>query len=184
VSSYGRNTFTRGAPCLCPVRRPLYTFAVATCRSAPHLRHRNSSRSRPERVVPLGTSRLGRLQPRAKVSSVRGTSGSCRPSAPKHNRPCLRYRRPAPSNRLLLHNKTHITRATLVFALNSTARTPSRSRSCVRTETVSLAGRGQSFRRSFSPTPSSAQTKLAQAGPSTHGERESEKPHHGHGRSS
>jgi hypothetical protein len=42
VSSYGRNTFTRGAPCLCLVRRPLYTFAAATCRSTPHLRHRNS----------------------------------------------------------------------------------------------------------------------------------------------
>jgi hypothetical protein len=117
VSSYGRNTFTRDAPCLCLVRRPLYTFAAATCRSAPHLRHQNISRSHPGRVVPLGTSRLGRLQPRAEVSSVRGTSGFCRPSAPKRNRPCLRHRRSAPSDRLLLHNKTHITRATLVFAL-------------------------------------------------------------------
>jgi hypothetical protein len=96
VSSYGRNTFTRGAPCLCLVRCPLYTFAAATCRSAPHLRHRNSPRSRLDRVVPLRTSCPGRLQPRAEVFSTRGASGSSKPSAPKHNRPCLRHRRPAP----------------------------------------------------------------------------------------
>jgi hypothetical protein len=111
-----KHLYTR-RPLSLPRTAPLYTFAAATCRSAPHLRHRNSSRSRPGRVVPLGTSRLGRLQPRAEVSSVRGTSGSCRPSAPKRNRPCLRHRRSAPSDRLLLHNKIHITRATLVFVL-------------------------------------------------------------------
>jgi hypothetical protein len=96
MSSYDRNTFTRGAPCLCLVRCPLYTFAAATCRSAPHLRHRNSPRSRPGRVVPFGTSRPGRLQPRAEVFSTRGASGSSKPSVPKHNCPCFRHRRPAP----------------------------------------------------------------------------------------
>jgi hypothetical protein len=96
VSSYDRNTFTRGAPCLCLVRRLLYTFAVATCRSTPHLRRRDSRRFRPGRVVPLGTSRPGRLEPRAEVFSMRSASGSSRPSVSKHNRSCLRRRRPAP----------------------------------------------------------------------------------------
>jgi hypothetical protein len=95
VSSYGRNTFTRGVPCLRLVRRPLYTFAAATCHSAPHLRYRNSLGPRSGRVVPLGTSRPCRLQPRAEVSSTRGASGSFEPSAPKHKCPCLRHRRPA-----------------------------------------------------------------------------------------
>jgi hypothetical protein len=31
VSSYGRTAFTRGRPCLCPDRSPLYTLAGATC---------------------------------------------------------------------------------------------------------------------------------------------------------
>jgi hypothetical protein len=96
VSSYGRNTFTRGASCFCLVRCPLYTFAAATCRSAPHLQHRNSPRSHPSRVVPFGTSRPGRLQPRPEVFLTRGASGSSKPSAPKHNCPCFRHRRPAP----------------------------------------------------------------------------------------
>jgi hypothetical protein len=99
VSSYGRNTFTRGAPCLCLVRCPLYMFAAATCRSAPHLRHRDSPRPCPGRVVPFGTSRPGRLQPRAEVFSTRGTSGSSKPLVPKHNCPCFRHQRSAPFRR-------------------------------------------------------------------------------------
>jgi hypothetical protein len=95
VSSYDRNTFTRGAPCLRLVRCPLYTSAAATCRSAPHLWCRNSLGPRPGRVVPLGTSRPCHLQPRAEVFSTRGASGSFKPSAPKHNCPCLWHRRPA-----------------------------------------------------------------------------------------
>jgi hypothetical protein len=96
VSSYGQNTFTHGAPCLCLVRCPLDTSAAAMCRSAPHLRRRNSPRSRPGRVVPFGTFRPGRLQPRAEVHSTRGASGSSKPSAPKNNCPRFWHRRPAP----------------------------------------------------------------------------------------
>jgi hypothetical protein len=95
VSSYGRNTFTRGAPCLCLVRCPLYTFAATTCRSTSHLRRRNSPRSRPGRVVPFGASRPGRLHPRAETHSTRGASGSSKPSALKGNCLCFRHRRPA-----------------------------------------------------------------------------------------
>jgi hypothetical protein len=40
VSSYSRNTFTRGASCLCLVRCPLYMFAAATYRGTPHLQRR------------------------------------------------------------------------------------------------------------------------------------------------
>jgi hypothetical protein len=96
VSSYGRNTFTRGAPCLCLVRCPLYTFAAATYCGAPHLRRRNNPRSRPSHVVPFGTSRPGRLHSRARAHPTRGASGSSQPSAPKVNRPRFRHRRPAP----------------------------------------------------------------------------------------
>jgi hypothetical protein len=96
VSSYGRDTFTRGAPCLCLVRCPLYMFAAATYCGAPHLRRRNNPRSRPGHVVPFGTSRPGRLQPRAEAHPTRGASGSSKPSAPKADRPCFRHLRPAP----------------------------------------------------------------------------------------
>jgi hypothetical protein len=96
VSSYGRNVFTRGAPCLCLVWCLLYTFAVATCRRTPHLQRRNSPRYRPGCVVPSGTSRPGPSSPCAEVFSTRGASDSSEPSVPKHSRPCLRHRRPAP----------------------------------------------------------------------------------------
>jgi hypothetical protein len=113
VSSYGRNTFTRGVPCLRLVRSPLYTFAAATCHSAPHLRYRSSLGPCSGRVVPLRTSRPCRLQPRPEVFSTRGTPGSFGPSAPKHDRPYLRHRRsallrwaaPAPQNS---HNSSSI----------------------------------------------------------------------------
>jgi hypothetical protein len=42
VSSYGRSAFTRGTPCLCLVRSPLYTSAAATCSGPPYLRRRRS----------------------------------------------------------------------------------------------------------------------------------------------
>jgi hypothetical protein len=96
VSSYGRNTFTRGAPYLCLVQCPLYTFAAAMYCDAPHLRRRNSPRSQPCRVVPFGTSRPGCLHSRAEAHPMRGASGSSQPSAPKVNRPHFRHRRPAP----------------------------------------------------------------------------------------
>jgi hypothetical protein len=85
VSSYDRDTFTRGAPCLCLDGAPLYTFAAATYCGAPHLRRRKNPRSRP-----------GRLQPRAEAHPTRSASGSSKPSAPKADRPCLRHRRPTP----------------------------------------------------------------------------------------
>jgi hypothetical protein len=96
VSWYGRDTFTRSAPCLCSYGAPLYTFSTATYCGAPHLRRRNSPRSCPGRVVPFGTSHPGCLQPRAEAHPTRSASGSSKPSAPKADRPCLRRRRPAP----------------------------------------------------------------------------------------
>jgi hypothetical protein len=95
VSSYGRNTFTRGAPCLCLVRCPLYTFSTSTYRGAPYLRRRNSPRSHPGRIGPFGTSHPGRLHSRVEAHPTRGSSGSSIPSAPKVNRPRFRHRRPA-----------------------------------------------------------------------------------------
>jgi hypothetical protein len=96
VSSYGRDTFTRGAPYLCLIRCPLSTFAAATYCGALHLQRRNIPRSRPGRVVPFGASRTGRLHPRAEAHPTRGASGSSKPSASKVNRPCFWHRRPAP----------------------------------------------------------------------------------------
>jgi hypothetical protein len=96
VSSYGRNTFTRGASCLCLVRCHLYTFAAATYCGAPHPRRRNSPRSSPGRVAPFGTSCSGRLHSRAEAHPSPGASGFSIPSAPKVDHPRFRHRRPAP----------------------------------------------------------------------------------------
>jgi hypothetical protein len=152
VSSYDRNTFTRGAPCLCLVRCLLYTSVVATCRSTPHLRRRNNRRSPPSRIVPLGTSRatsspgpkcswcavllaLQDLRCRSVAVRAFGSEGQHR------------------SDKSPLHNKTHITQVAFSVSVKpAPPGLPRVSRSYVRAETVSLAGRGQSFRRSFSPT--------------------------------
>jgi hypothetical protein len=103
--------------CLCLVRCLLYTFAVATCRSTPHLRHRNSRGSPPGRVVPLVTSR---------AASSPGPKCSWCATLPAF--PDLRCRSIAVrafgfegqhrSDRSPLHNKTHITRVVLVFPSN------------------------------------------------------------------
>jgi hypothetical protein len=108
VSSYGRNTFTRGVPCLRPVRCPLYTFAASTCRSAPHLRCRSSLGPRSGCVVPLGASRPCRFQP-AEAFPTRGTSGSFETFGTE-GRHC--------SDELLLHDKTHMTQKALAFSSN------------------------------------------------------------------
>jgi hypothetical protein len=94
VSSYGRNTFTCGTPCLRLVRCPLYTFATATCHGAPHLRYRSCLGSCSGGVVPLGTSRPCCHWPRPEIFPARSASGSFEPSTPKYNRLCLRHRRP------------------------------------------------------------------------------------------
>jgi hypothetical protein len=97
VSSYGRNTFTRGTPCLRLVRCPLYTFAAATCPGAPHLRYRSSLGSCSGRVVPLWTSRPCCHRPRTRCSRpTRSASGPLEPSSPKCSHLCLRHRRPVP----------------------------------------------------------------------------------------
>jgi hypothetical protein len=155
VSSYGPNTFTRGASCLCLVRCPLYTFGAATYRGAPHLRRRNSPRSRPGRVGSFGTSRPGRFHSRAEAHPTHGASSSSIPSAPKVNRPHFRHRRPAPFGWVVpaqqnSHNSSSI---------SVSVRSPSQSFLC-RAE----AARGpkttaqpdvvKCFRRPFSPTPS------------------------------
>jgi hypothetical protein len=117
LSSYGRNTFTRGAHCLCLVRCLLYTFAMATYRSTPHFRRRNSRGSPPGRVVPLGTSR-----------AVSSPGPKCSRCAALLALPDLRCRSIAArafgsegqhhSDKSPLHNKTHITRVALVFPSN------------------------------------------------------------------
>jgi hypothetical protein len=97
VSSYGRNTFTRGTPCLRLARCPLYTFAAATCPGAPHLRHRSSLGSCSGRVAPLWTSRPCCHRPRARCPrSARSASGALEPLLPKCSHLCLRHRRPVP----------------------------------------------------------------------------------------
>jgi hypothetical protein len=68
VSSYGRNAFTRGHPCLCPVRSPLYTWAVATCPGSSHLRRRRSDPG-------PGASRLLRCLARAATGPGRDVLG-------------------------------------------------------------------------------------------------------------
>jgi hypothetical protein len=62
---------------------------MSTCRSAPHLRCRSSLGPRSGRVVPLGTSRPCRFQPRPEAFLPHGTPGSfetfdaeARPPAP------------------------------------------------------------------------------------------------------
>jgi hypothetical protein len=114
VSLYGRNTFTCGAPCLCLARCLLYTFAVATCRSTPHLRRRNRRGSRPGRAVPLGTSRAA-SSPGPKCSRYAALLAlpdlRCRSIAVRAFGSEGQHR----SNRSPLHNKTHTTRVTLVF---------------------------------------------------------------------
>jgi hypothetical protein len=92
VSSYGRNTFTRGVPCLLPVRCPLYTFPASTCRSALHLRCRSSLGHRSGRVVLLETSRPCRFQPGLRRSRRAALLAPPKPSAPKDDRPRLRHR--------------------------------------------------------------------------------------------
>jgi hypothetical protein len=117
VSSYGRNTFTRGAPYLRLVRCLLYTFAVATCRSTPHLRRRNSRGSPPGRVVPLGTSRAA-SSPGPKCSWCAALPAfpnlRCRSIAVR----AFGFEGQHRSDRSPLHNKTHITRGALVFPSN------------------------------------------------------------------
>jgi hypothetical protein len=95
VSSYGRNTFTRGTPCLRLVRCPFYRFAAATCHGAPHLLHRSCLGSCSGRAVPLGTSRPCCHRLRTRCSRpARSASGSFDLSSPRCNHLCLRRRRP------------------------------------------------------------------------------------------
>jgi hypothetical protein len=94
MSSYGRNTFTRGTPCLRLVQCPLYTFAAATCHGALHLWYRSCLGSCSGRVVPLGTSRPCCHRPRPEMFPARSTSGFFEPSSPKCNHLCLQHRRP------------------------------------------------------------------------------------------
>jgi hypothetical protein len=123
VSSYGRNTFTRGAPCLCLVRCPFTrlqqpritahrTFDAETTRdpaldASGSLGHLAQTASIPE---PRRTRRVALLVPpylRCQKSSIRtfGTEG-------QHQ-----------SVGLFLYNKTHISRVALAFSSNHHCKT-------------------------------------------------------------
>jgi hypothetical protein len=102
VSSYGRNTFTRGTLCLRLVWCPLYTLAAATCPGAPHLRYRSSLGSSFDRVAPFRTSRPCRCWPRTRCSRpARSASGPLEPSLTKYSHLCIRCRRLAPPRRTI-----------------------------------------------------------------------------------
>jgi hypothetical protein len=151
VSSYGRNTFTRGAPCLCLVRYPFTrlqqpritaqrTFGAETAHD-PALDtsgfpgHLTQTASIPK---PRRTRRMALLVPpylRRRRSSIRtfGTEG-------QHH-----------SVGLFLHNKTHITRAASAFSLNHHCKTSSVDpKSCV-AETDNPAGRGKMLPKTIFP---------------------------------
>jgi hypothetical protein len=153
VSSYGRNTFTRDAPCLCLVRCPLYTFAAATYCGTPHLRRRNRPRSHPGRVVPFGTSCSGRLHSRAEAHPTRGASGSSIPSAPKVNHPRFRHRRPAPFGWAVPAQQNSHNSSSISVSIRSPLQSFPRIAEAVR-EPKSTAWPDvvKSFRRPFSPT--------------------------------
>jgi hypothetical protein len=123
VSQHGRNTFTRGAPCLCLVRCPFTrlqqpritahrTFGAETAHDPALVAsgfsgHLAQNASIPE---PRCTRCVALLVPpylRCRKSSIRtfGTEG-------QHH-----------SVGLFLHNKTHITRAASAFSLNHHCKT-------------------------------------------------------------
>jgi hypothetical protein len=153
VSSYGRNTFTRGAPCLCLVRCPLYTFAAATYRGAPHLRRRNNPRFRRGRVGSFRTSRPGHLHSRAGAHPRLGASGSSVPSAPKVNRPHFRHRRSAPfSWAVPAQQNSHNPSSISVFVKSSLQSFPRRAEAVCGPTPTAQPDVVKSFRMPFSPT--------------------------------
>jgi hypothetical protein len=153
VSSYGRDTFTRGAPCLCLVRCPLYTFAAATYRGTLHLRRRNSPRSCPGRVGPFGTSRPGRLHSRAEAHPTRSASGSSIPSAPKVNHPRFRHRRPAPFGWAVpAQQNSHNSSCISVSVKSPLQNLPHITEAVREPKPTARPGMVKSFRRPFSPT--------------------------------
>jgi hypothetical protein len=119
VSSYSRNAFTRGAPCLCLVRCPLYTFAAATCHSASHLRNRSSlgPSLRPRRA----SQDISPVPPPAPARGVPDARHSLSPSSLRRRGMTARIfgtEGQHCSDGLLLHDKTHITQVALVFPSN------------------------------------------------------------------
>jgi hypothetical protein len=117
VSSYGRNAFTRGHHCLCPVRSPLYTSEAATCPGSPHLRRRSSDPG------PEASHLFGHLA-RAATGPGRDVPGRRAsllvPSDLRRRSTAIRAfgtegrRRHVGSS---LHNKTHIAQAALASML-------------------------------------------------------------------
>jgi hypothetical protein len=96
MSLYGRNTFTRGAPCLCLVRCPLYTFAAATCCGTPHLRRRE-----PSTISPWSRRAFRDTSPRLPSFPSRGAPDARRfwflhAFGAKSRQSALRHRRPSP----------------------------------------------------------------------------------------
>jgi hypothetical protein len=134
VSSYGRNAFTRGHPCLCPVRSPLYTSAAATCPGSPHLRRRSSDpglgASHPLRHLARATTGPGRDVPGRRasllvLSDLRRRSTVIRAFGTEGRR------RHVGSS---LHNKTHSISGISVLVSARTAKVSPRDRSRTQTE--------------------------------------------------
>jgi hypothetical protein len=153
VSSYGRYTFTRGAPCLYLVRCRLCTFAAATYHGAPHLRRRNSPRSRHGCVGSFGTPRPGRFHSRAEARPTRGASGSFIPSAPKVHRPRFRHRRLAPFGWAVpAQQNSHNSSSISVFVRSPSQSFPRKAEAVLGPKTTARPDVVESFRRPFSPT--------------------------------
>jgi hypothetical protein len=143
VSSYGQDAFTRGIPCLCLIRSPLYTLAAATCPGSPHLRCRSSN-------PPLDASHLsghlaraaagpgrdvpGRRTSFLVLSNLRRRSTAIRAFGTEGRR-----RHVGPS----LHNNPYITRAVSAFLLTPVPRRFLRETEAARgPKVISVAGRG------------------------------------------
>jgi hypothetical protein len=153
VSSYGRNAFTRGTPCLCLARSPLYTSAAATCPGSPRLLRRSSDPA-------LDASHLSGHLARATAGPGRDVPGRAQrvpgplePSSPEYNHPCLQHRRLAPPCGTITAQQSSRNMSSISVSVKPISRKFFRETEAVRgLKIASLAGRGRGFRRPTSAT--------------------------------
>jgi hypothetical protein len=135
VSSYGRNTFTRGTSCLCLARSPLYTSAAATCPGSPRLRRRSAIPPWTYRATP-SVSPVSLLVPDATFPAGAASCWlSLEPSSPEYNHPGLRHRRQAqPCGTIPAQQSSRNMSSVSVSVNTRTVKVSPRDRSRTRTE--------------------------------------------------
>jgi hypothetical protein len=125
VSSYGRNTFTRGAPCVCLIRCPF------TCLQQPRIMaHRTFGAETAHDLALVASGFSEHLAQAASISEPRRTRRMALLVPPYLRRRKSTIRTFSTEGRhhsvgLFLHNKTHITRAASAFSLNHHCKTSS-----------------------------------------------------------